>query len=63
MLEELVKSNSALVTTNDELLPSVNNLIKANDKLSHWVGNRRNNRTYEDSPVPLPKTLCPHFNI
>ena len=65
VLEELVKANAALTTTNAELLASVASLVKANKKLFHQMGNRLNNKncTLEDSPAPRPKTLCPHCNI
>ena len=65
VLEELVKDNSALTTTNAELSASVNILIKANKKLSRRVGNLRNNnkRTCKDSPATWPKTMCPHWKI
>ena len=65
VLEELVKANAALTSTNTELLASVDSLIKANEQLLCQVGKRRtrNNHTFEDSPAPLPKTLCPHWNI
>ena len=60
VLEELVKYNSTLTTTNAELSAAVDSLIKANYQLSLQLGNRRNNRTCEDYSVSLPKTLCLH---
>ena len=61
-MEELVKANVALTTNNAELLASADSLIKSNEQLSRWVGNRQNNKktpTREDTP-PFPNTLCPH---
>ena len=66
VLEELVKSNADRATTNNDLSALVASLIKANEKLSHRVGNRRTNNntnTGETSPVPLPKALSPHRKI
>ena len=39
VLEELVKANAALTTTNAEILVSVASLVKAKEQLSCWVGN------------------------
>ena len=60
VLEELVKSNSALTIANAELSAAMAVLIKANEKLSCWVGNFCNNRTRGDSPDSRSKTMCPH---
>ena len=59
VLEELVKDNSALTTTNDYLLDSVSILITSNDQLSRRVGNiqNRNKRNHKESPVLRPKTM------
>ena len=63
LVEELVKSNSDLTTTNAEFPASVNILIKANKQFSCWFFNLRNNLTWEYSPAPWPKNLCPHCKI
>ena len=65
VLEELLRENAALTTTEAELLASAASLIKANEKLSRWVVNRQKNqktRTREDTN-PRPKNLCPHCKI
>ena len=59
VLEELVKSNASLTTTNTELSTSVDSLINSNEQLSRRVGNRRNKHTQKDSPAPCPKTFFP----
>ena len=38
-------------------------LVKANEKLSHQLGIRRNNLSCKDSPAPRPKNLFPHCKI
>ena len=63
VLEQLVKANSFLTTTNSELSVSVDSIIKANEQLSRRVGNCRNNLTRKDYSAPHPKTLCPHCKI
>ena len=63
VLEELMKANAALATTNTELLASVSSLIKSSDQISCRVGNHHSNLTFEDYPAPRPKTMCPHCNI
>ena len=63
VLEELIKSNGDLTTTNSELYASLAILVKANEKLSHRLGIRRNNLTCKDSPAPRPKNLFPHCKI
>ena len=66
VLEELMKYNAALTTTNAKLSASVASLIDSNDQIYCRLGNLRNNnnnRTREDSPAPRPKTLCPHCKI
>ena len=65
VLEELVRANAALTTTNTEFSASVASLINANEKLSCWVGNRQGNQnqntwTREDTPS-CPKTIFTHF--
>ena len=43
VMEELVRVNASLTTTNAKLLDSVDSLIKANNQLYRQVGNRQAN--------------------
>ena len=68
MLEELVRANIALITTNAKFSASVASLIKSNEQLCRWVGNRQINQNNQNTqtregPLPRPKTLCPHCKI
>ena len=45
VLEELVKANADLTSTNAELSSAVTVLIKDNEQTSHWFVNLRNNHT------------------
>ena len=65
VLGKKMKADAALDATNAELSASVSSLIKANEKISRQVVNRRtsNTCTRKYSPAPCPKALCPHFKI
>ena len=43
VMEEVVRVNASLTTTNAKLLDSVDSLIKANNQLYRQVGNRQAN--------------------
>ena len=64
-MEELVRANAALTTTNAELPASVGSLIEAKEQISCRVGNHQTNqntRAREDTP-PRPNNLCLHCKI
>ena len=55
MLEELVRSNTALTTNNAKFSAPVDSLIVANEQIYSQVGNQQSNkntRTLEDTPAP-----------